>query len=147
MLRTVIAAAFKSKGKSNISKSELNYTLSFDLKWFTHETSSQVVDVAIERGLLTVDEGKVKPTFDVEKVEIPFGFKPELRKVISSSIFDEIVWEICDKSGKDIGEVTAMVNKMQRKLEDLLDAEVVALIIAKSYGVDINPYIDRLSGN
>ncbi|HID44044.1 MAG TPA: DUF2240 family protein, partial [Archaeoglobaceae archaeon] len=52
MLRTVIAAAFKSKGKKVISKSELNYVLSFDLKWFTHEKSRQVVDVAIEKGLL-----------------------------------------------------------------------------------------------
>jgi len=57
MLRTVIAAAFKSKGRKSMSKSELTYVLSFDLKWFSHDKSRQIVELAIEKGLLSEEEG------------------------------------------------------------------------------------------
>jgi|Deesub1362B_J571_1020462.scaffolds.fasta_scaffold02271_2 hypothetical protein len=144
MLKTVIAAAFKSKGVRKISKSELYYTLSFDLKWFTHEKSQQVVDIAIDKALLVEEDAMLKPTFRIEEVEIPFGFKPDLKRIIPSSPLDDIIWEICEKTGKDVSEVTAMINNLQNKLGDLLDAEVVALIIARSYGIDVNPYIDRV---
>jgi len=144
MLRTVIAAAFKSKGKKAISKSELNYALSFDLKWFTHEKSKQIVNTAIEKGLLAEEGDKIRPTFDIDKVEIPLGFKPDLKKLISNTIFDEIVWEISEKTGKDVSEITSMINRMQEKLENLLNVEVVALIIARSYGIDVKKYIEKV---
>ena len=57
---------------------------------------------------------------------------------------DDIIWEVCEKTGKDVSEVTAMINNLQNKLGDLLDAEVVALIIARSYGIDINAYINKV---
>ncbi|HID43639.1 MAG TPA: DUF2240 family protein, partial [Archaeoglobaceae archaeon] len=120
------------------------YVLSFDLKWFTHEKSRQVVDVAIEKGLLKEESDKLRPTFDIDKIEIPFGFRPELKKLISTTTFDEIIWEISEKSGKDVSEVTSMVNRTQERLKDLLNVEVVALIIAKSYSIDVKKYIDRV---
>ncbi len=144
MLRTVIAAAFKSKGKKSMSKSELTYVLSLDLKWFSHDKSRQIVELAIEKGLLSEDNGNLTPSFDVDGVEIPIDFKPDLRKILSTSVFDEIVQEIADKSGKDIGEVVAMINRRQEELGNLLDVEVVALLIAKKYGVDITKYVDKV---
>lgn len=142
MLRNVIAAAFRSKGRKELTRSELNYVLSFDLNWFTHEKSKQVVDTALKKGLLVEEDDKLKPSFDVENMEIPLGFKPELKRVLSSSSLDEIIWDIAQSSGKEVSEVTAMVNKRQEELGNVLNMEVVALLIAKSYDIDINKYID-----
>lgn len=142
MLRNVIAAAFRSKGKKEVTRSELNYVFSFDLNWFTHEKSKQVVDTALKKGLLVEDGDKLKPSFDVDSIEIPLGFKPELKRVLSSSSLDEIIWEISHSSGKEVSEVTAMINKKQEELGNVLNMEVVALLIARSYGIDPNKYID-----
>jgi len=150
MLRTVIAAAFKSKGRKSMSKPELTYVLSFDLKWFSHDKSRQIVELAIEKGLLSEEEGggdgggNLAPAFDVDSVEVPIDFKPDLKKILSTSVFDEIVQEIADRSGKDVGEVVAMINRRQEELGNLLDVEVVALLIAKRYGVDVSRYVDRV---
>jgi len=144
MLRTVIAAAFKSKGRKSMSKSELTYVLSFDLKWFSHDKSRQIVELAIEKGLLTEDGDNLMPAFDIDSVEVPVDFKPDLKKILSTSVFDEIVQEIADRSGKDIGEVVAMINRRQEELGNLLDVEVVALLIAKKYGVDVTKYVDKV---
>jgi len=135
MLKETIAAAFKSKGKFEMSRDELVMTLSFDLGWFSHEKAKRVVEMAIRRGLLEGNEN-LKPTFDVEEVEIPIDFKPTV------DVFDEIVREIAVKLGKSINEVVSMINKKQEELGNILSVEVVALIIAKSVGVDISKYID-----
>ncbi len=144
MLRNVIAAAFRSKGKKEVTRSELNYVLSFDLNWFTHEKSKQVVDTALKKGLLVEERDNLKPSFDVDSIEIPLGFKPELKKVLSSSSLDEIIWEVSHTTGKEVSEVTAMVNQKQDELGNVLNMEVVALLIAKSHGVDPTKYIDRV---
>jgi len=144
MLRTVIAAAFKSKGKKNLSRSELNYILSFDLKWFTHEKSKELVNVSLKKGLLKEENEMLQPAFDIHKVEVPLGFKPELKKIITSNTFDEIVWELASKTGKEVVEITAMINSMQERLSNILDLSVVALILAKQYGIEIDSYIDKV---
>lgn len=142
MLRNVIAAAFKSKGKREVTRSELNYVLSFDLNWFTHEKSKQVVDTALKKGLLIEEDDKLKPSFDVNSIEIPLDFKPELKRLLSSSTLDDIIWEVSQTSGKEVSEITAMINKKQEELGNVLNMEVVALLIAKSFDIDANKYID-----
>ena len=96
MLKKVIAAAYKSKGKKEMSKSELIHTLSFDLNFFTHETSKKVVDFAKRDGLIS-GEDKIKPLFDVDSVEVQPNFKPDVKRLFSSSIFDELIDKIAKK--------------------------------------------------
>jgi hypothetical protein len=144
MLSQIIAAAFKSKGKRKMTKSDLTYILSFDFKWFSHSMSKKVVEEAIKNGLLTFDEGKLEPTFDLKKVEIPIDFKPDIKRIFKFRIFDELVELISEKLGVSKPEVVAEINRMQEKFSGLLSAEVVALIYAKKVGLDVSPYIKRL---
>ncbi len=141
MLRMIIAAAFKAKGKRSMSKSELTYFMSFDLKWFSHDSSRMVIKKAIEKGLLVEEGDELKPTFDITSIEIPVNFKPDL-SAIESSTFEEIIEEITLKTGMDKKEVISEVNILQEKLGGLVDVEIVALIIAKKYGVDVEKYIE-----
>ena len=143
MIKKVIAAAYKSKGKKEMSKSELIHTLSFDLKFFSHDTSKKVVEYAAKNKVVGGKE-KIKPLFDLNSVEIQPGFKPDVKKLFSSSLFDKLIGEIAEKVGKNHSEVVAMVNGRQEKFNNLLAAEVVALIIAKEIGIDITKYIDEV---
>ena len=140
MLKKTIASAFKSKGKSEMEKSELTYTLSFDLKFFSHETSKKVVELAEKRGVIRVENGVVKPNFDLSEIEVEESFKPEIRKLFSNGLFDKIVGEICEKTGKDFQEVIKTINRKQIELGNILDVEVVALIVAAEEGIDIGNY-------
>jgi len=144
MLSQIIAAAFKSKGKRKMTKSDLTYILSFDFKWFSHSMSKKVVEEAIKNGLLTFDQGKLEPTFDLKKVEVSIDFKPDIRRIFKFSIFDELVDLISEKLEVSKPEVVAEINKMQERFSALLSAEVVALIYAKKVGFDVSPYIKRL---
>jgi len=144
MLRLTIASAFKSKGKRKMSMSELIYTLSLDLKWFSHEISKKVVERALELGILVREGGDVEPAFDLNEIDIPPNFRPDIRRVLSSSVFDEVVADISFKTGKTVPEVIAEINQLQERFNYMLEIEVVALILARKYSIDIAPYLRRL---
>ncbi len=143
MMRKVIAAAFRSKGKRKMKRSELIYTMSFDLNWFTHEGSKKVVEEAEKEGLLTGDD-EVSPNFDIDELEIPSDFKPDLSKLLSRTVSDRLVEEIMEKTGKSYQEVVSMINEKQEKLENLISFQTAALIVAKEVGVDITGYIPEV---
>jgi hypothetical protein len=144
MLRLTIASAFKSKGKQKMTMSELIYTLSLDLKWFSHEISKKVVERALDMGIITKENGDVVPAFDLNEISVPPNFKPDIRRVLSSSVFDEVVADIGFKTGKTVPEVIAEINQLQEKFNYMLEIEVVALILAKKHGIDIAPYLKRV---
>jgi hypothetical protein len=143
MLSQVIAAAFRGKGKKRMTKSDLTYVLSFDFKWFSHGMAKRVVEEAIKVGLLTFSEGKLEPTFDLKRVEVPIDFRPDVRKIFNFSIFDEVIELISERLEMEKSEVVAEINRMQEVFSDLLSAEVCAIIYAKSIGLDVGPYIQR----
>jgi hypothetical protein len=144
MLAQTIASAFKSRGKRRLSKSDLTYILSFDFKWFSHSLSKKVVEEAIKNGLLTFNEGKLEPTFDLKSVEIPVDFKPDIKRIFTFSVFDELVELISEKTGQEKSLVVSMVNKKQDEFKGSLSAEVVALLYAKEIGIDIKPFIPKV---
>jgi hypothetical protein len=143
MLREVIAAAFKSKGKRKMKSSELIYTMSFDLNWFTHEESRKVVEAAKQAGIIEGDE-EISPAFDVDSVEVAPDFRPDAKKVLSTSFVDELITEIAEKAGKSYQEVVSMINAEQERVSNLLSFEVVTLLVAKGYDVDISRYLDTV---
>ena len=69
--------------------------------------------------------------FDLEDVFLDDG-----------SIFDRLLKEISNATGKSIGDVVAMINKKQEQLGNLLSVEVVALIVAKENGLDVSKFIE-----
>lgn len=139
MMKKVIAAAFKSKGKRKMKRSELIYTMSFDLNWFSHESSKKVVEKAEKEGLIRGND-EVEPEFDIEDIEIPSDFKPNLSQLLSRSVADRIIEEISEKTGKSYQEVVSIVNEKQEKL-GLVSFPTAALIVAKERGVDISKFL------
>jgi hypothetical protein len=54
---------------------------------------------------------------------------------------DEIVEEIAKRTGKNYQEVFSMISERQERMNNLISFEVVALVVAKEYGVDISKYL------
>ncbi len=145
MLRKTIASAFRSKGKRRMDRKELTYTLSFDLKFFSHETSKKIVDHAEKKGLIHEVDGTLQPSFDVDEIEIEPDFKPDVNRIFSDgSIFERIVDRIVEETGKDRGSVIAEINQKQLHLGNIMDIEIVALIYAIENEIDMKDFIDEV---
>ncbi len=145
MLRKTIASAFKSKGKKKMDRKELTYTLSFDLKFFSHETSKKVVEHAERRGLLHEVDGFLHPSFELDEEDVEPDFKPDVNRIFSDeSVFDRIVDRIVSETGKDRGSVIAEINQKQLQLGNILNIEVVALIYALENGIEVRNFIDEV---
>ena len=72
----ILAFLFKRSGKTTVKESELYLPLSLELGWFTASQAHQFVQYALQQGLLEHDNDHVSPSFDVNMIEIPVGFKP-----------------------------------------------------------------------
>ncbi|WP_456368547.1 DUF2240 family protein [Geoglobus sp.] len=142
MLKETIASAFRAKGKRSMDRKEITYTLSFDLKYFSHETSKRVVEVAEKKGLLKQTEEGLEPSFDVNEVEISPDFKPDVGRIFQEeTVFDRIVEKISSTTGKSKPEIIREVNRKQLDLGNVLDVEVVALIYGLEQGVEVKEFI------
>jgi hypothetical protein len=106
--------------------------------------SKKVVETAIKKGLLTFDQGKLEPNFDLRAVEIPIDFRPDIRRIMNLSVFEEILELIAEKTSKDKSEIVSEINKRQESFGTLLSAEVVALLYAKELGINVKPHLERM---
>jgi hypothetical protein len=79
---------FKRKGKEALKDSEFVLALSIDLNWFAPEQAKNVLSRAEKSGLLKREGELVQPAFDLSKIEIPPGFKPEPGIFEKKTIFD-----------------------------------------------------------
>jgi len=83
-LDNTVAIVFKRKGKSLLSEREFINTILFDLRWsdpgkspkITAVDAQKILDAAKSAGLLTINEGALKPTFDYKAIDIPLNYQP-----------------------------------------------------------------------
>ncbi len=65
-LRLVVSIPFKKNNAIFLSEKDFEFTLAFDLKWFSPKIASKVKYRALEVGLLSLNKGALTPAFDVE---------------------------------------------------------------------------------
>ncbi len=142
MLKKTIASAFKSKGKKRMDRKELTYTLSFDLKYFSHETSRKVVEHAERKGLLEEIDGIMEPSFEIDEEVVEPDFKPDVNRIFyDEGVFERIVDRIASETGKDRNMIIADINQKQLNLGNIMNIEVAALIYAAENGIDVGDLI------
>lgn len=156
-LKRVVSVPFKKTLAASLSEKDFEYSLAFDLKWFSPKIASKVKEKALEAGVLILKAGALVPGFDVESIRVPHAFKPSenfLENTNSSgesvSIKEEISFEkVLEFISADIGvnrqKMVSEINFMQDRLSYLVDIRIVALIVAKKFGCDISGIYDRVS--
>jgi hypothetical protein len=158
-LRRVVSAPFKKNLTASLPEKDFEFSLAFDLKWFSPKIASEVKGRAIEAGMLSLKDGTLVPCFDVEGVRIPHAYKPpenflELKEKSGNSPAgrhrEEISFEqILDFVSADMGinrqRLVSEVNSMQDRLSYLVDIRIVALIVAKKLGCNIEGVHGKVS--
>jgi hypothetical protein len=157
-LKLVVSTPFKKNLVVSLSEKDFEFSLAFDLKWFSPKIASAVKDRALEVGLLTLKSGALVPAFDVESIRLPHAFKPlenflekyESFEEKSSSQKEEISFEqvlefISADTGVNRQKLVSEINSMQERLFYLVDIRIVALFVARKLGCDIEAIIAKVS--
>ncbi len=145
-LEVAIAQVFRKKGKSSMPESDFVFAISMDFRWFTPKEAQKLLDLGLESQLLTVEDGKVKPTFDYQTVEIPRGYAPgqELleRTPEPKGLFMKMVDEMAKAASMPAKDIISQVNMVQDRMG--IDIEVAALVVARNLGIDMPGYLDSV---
>ena len=147
-LRKSLAYLFQRKGRKVLSESELTLSASMDLGWFSPKEAKRLIDVGLELKLLSVKEEGISPTFDYEALTIPIDFRPSrniLEVESQEPLLLAIVSNIEEKTHKNKNSIMAEVNKKQNALK--VDIEVAAILVAKSYDVDITGFLREVEAD
>lgn len=157
-LKLVVSTPFKKNLAISLSEKDFEFSLAFDLKWFSPKIASAVKDRALEVGLLTLKSGALVPAFDVDSIRLPHAFKPPENFLEShesleekySSQKEEISFEqVLEFISADVGvnrqKLVSEINSMQERLFYLVDIRIVALFVARKLGCDIEAIIGKVS--
>jgi len=157
-LRRVVSIPFKKNNAIFLSEKDFEFTLAFDLKWFSPKIASKVKYRALEVGLLSLNKGALTPAFDVEGIKLPNTFKPSenflesqenpggklfpLKEDIS---FEQILEFIAKNTGVNRQKLVSEINSMQERLSYLVDIRIVALFMARKLECDIESIFEKVS--
>jgi hypothetical protein len=132
-LQIAVAVPFRQQGARSLGEGEFVVALSLDREWFSPDQAKRLVDVAVGRGLLANDEGDLTPTFDVDAVEVPEGFRPDTDILREQSTFEQLL-DLMVTNGLTKQEAVAETNETQRRLGITLES--AAVVVARRNGVD-----------
>jgi hypothetical protein len=157
-LKLVVSAPFKKNLAVPLLEKDFEFSLAFDLKWFSPKIASAVKNRALELGLLTLKDGILIPTFDVESTRLPHAFKPSENFLENHEGFEEkytsqkeeisfeqVLEFISADSGINRQKLVSEINSMQERFFYLVDIRIVALFVARKLGCDIESVIGKVS--
>lgn len=149
-----IAFIFKRSGKQKLKPLEFYLPLSMQLNWFSPQEAKDFVKIAIKQKLLKEKEGSIEPTFDVNQVKIPVGFRPtkqffEIKEKpdekVEHSLLEEIVEAISRKT--DLDKKTIIEKIKQIEQEKNITFEVAALLFGKEYDIVLEKFYEKIKEN
>lgn len=141
-LRKCLGMLFRYKGKQLLSEREFVYAVSMDLHWFSPKEAQRLLETAMKSGLLHLSDGMLAPSFELSDENMPIDYRPskELLKMRSKpekkNLFMELVKKISSGSKLSKKAIVSRINKTQEWMG--IDAEVAALVVARSLDIDID---------
>ena len=152
----ILAFLFNRSGKTTVKESELYLPLSLELGWFTASQAHQFVQYALQQGFLHKENDHVTPSFEINSVDVPIGFKPtqtsfhikKPQKKSDSSpqgspkLLQQLLQHIEQLSKISHQELQ---NELEVTIKEKgLTPEVAALILGRHHNVDITYYIKQV---
>jgi hypothetical protein len=139
----IVSMPFLRKGKETLKENEFLLALSIDLNWFTPESAKNILIQAEKEGLIKREGGMVTPSFEIAKVDIPPGFRPERDVFEKKALFDRIIERIIQGTDMEKRKVISLINKKHEELCKLVEIEVSAILVALDNGITMDDLIDE----
>jgi len=144
-LKKCLTVLFRHKGKDLLSEREFVYAVSMDLHWFSPKEAQKLLDIVTQKELLRLSHGMLAPTFELSEHTVQIDYKPSKEllgtpiKSKKDNLFMDLVEKISFESKLSKREIVSRINKTQERMG--IDAEVAALLIARSFKIDIDEEI------
>ena len=113
-----------------------------DLRWFPPKDSQKLLDVALSRGVVTLEDGQVSPAFEIDGVEVPLDFSPNrsvLEMPAEEDMFSKILTHIMAELDMDKKDAISRINAIQEQME--VEIEVAALLAGEGLDIDMSKFI------
>jgi hypothetical protein len=144
-LKQIISFVFKIKGKNTIQADDFINIVSYDLHWFSPIETGQLLNLCSELNLVSLEDKKITPTFDISKVVTAVDFKPD-KRILTYKPKENVFMKIVDKISRDAnineGDLASEINKT--KSEFPATNEVIALLVARKHNVKIDEFFDSV---
>jgi hypothetical protein len=137
------AMPFKRKGTDTIKETEFVMVLSLDLDWFKPDTARGFINSAIEKGIISREGDMLKAQFGINDVQIPMGFKPDVSGFQEKEVFEQIIERIMINTGLEKQKIIAEINKSRNEKEGLFSIEVLGILMAREYGIQVDDLIGK----
>jgi hypothetical protein len=155
-LEICLASLFLNKGKDVLTAKEFIMYVSLDLRWMQVKDADALLNIFLEKGLLSRTGDYVRPQISVSEANVPVAYRPSeaLLKTLrsyspkqaaakkdtpSADLLSKLIQKAIDL-GIGKGPFIAECNKISKKAD--VDMEVAALMILREKGVDVMPYLD-----
>ena len=145
----IIAFIFKRSGKVELSFSEMYLTLSMNLKWFTPDNAKKFINNALKQQLLFKKAEVLRPGFEINKINVPFGFNPagknlykEEKKPTEINIFDEMVEKISRKNRIKKEDIYEKIKKIEQ--EKNINSDIATLLVFKEFGINLEKFYEKI---
>lgn len=132
-LRLAVAKPFQIEGTGSLEPKKFKMILSFKLGWFEPSGASDVVERALERGLVKMEGEELVPTFDVNDVEVPLEFEPAA-DFTDQDPMDELISRVADSLDMNRSKVVAGANRVQHEHGIHLTMDASVLLFALNSG-------------
>lgn len=129
-LARTIAFAYRRKGLGAMPGGDLRLMLAYDMRWFAPEDAKRVVQRGIDLGLLRDEAGSLRPTFDVQAIEIPLNFRP------SVDVLQETL-EPAPAPPRPATELERAAEDERRRRGLMISLEVARLVVRRRAGEDV----------
>ena len=156
-----MAFLFRKKGGRSLKRTEMEFVLAMDLRWFTLAQAKEVVEKAVEGRYIEVTDGRYAPLFPWKDVEVPSLFKPDFKELVSTernpaseetestpegppapSLFNRILDFIIKESKREKVDIIRQMN--DHKGIDIIP-EMRLLMVAKKLDLDVSGFVDETS--
>ncbi len=142
-LKRTISLLFRRQGRERMSERDFVLSASMDLRWFPPKEAQRLLDLSVQKGLVTVVEGDVEPTFDLDAVEVPLNFVPTTEVLQDAGdLFERILDAIARAAAAPIKDLAARVNGIQDDMG--IYVEVAALLAAREIEVDVSGFYSEV---
>jgi hypothetical protein len=148
-VKQVLAFIFKRSGKKILPASDVYLAISMELQWCSPREAKNFVKNEIRSGVLIEQDNGVTPSFEVDEVRIPTGFKPSKHCFIkqdtpktdlsSGDVVSLMVQRIKNKTNMTEEDITNNIKILAK--EKLLSEEVAAIFLGKKKKCDIQDLI------
>ncbi|MCL1979031.1 MAG: DUF2240 family protein [Methanomassiliicoccaceae archaeon] len=156
-LETCLAALFINKGKDVLTAKEFTMYASLDLRWMQVRDANALMNVLIEKKLMSKNGDYLRPLINISEVSVPVAYRPsaDLIKALNNNtskqpaatkkdaapdLLPKLIQEAL-ASGMEKGAFVSECNKISKRMD--VDMAVAAIMILKERGVDATPFIEE----